>query len=362
MSGGLMSGVVAALLKHQGFQVLGLHLQFSEKVAATDQRLEKMTHKLGINLINVDTRGEWEYWVRDHVVHQMASGSKPEPDRLATHRLLFSLLLEKADELKCTHVATGHIARVALDPETNRTRLLKTQQEGDQSGLLYQIAPENLGRFILPMGDLSHSAVEKLGAELGLDAEHLKAAEAKSSSDVGISGITKDDYLKIAVSSIAPGLFPPGQVKFSDGLVIGEHGGVYRYYVGQKHGLPQLRLPQGQGMRAEGFVVTALDQSSQTVFVGPESQLEAQEVTAEGAHWVRAVDGLKLLKCRGRFLGEGTEKLFACQVTLFENDLVYVEFQERQRIAGPGQSIVFYQEDEVIGGAVLCQTRTPPTS
>jgi tRNA-specific 2-thiouridylase len=353
-----MSGVVAALLKHQGFHVVGLHLQFSEKVPAIDQRLEKMTHKLGINLINVDAQGEWEYWVRDHVVHQMASGSKPEPDRLATHRLLFSLLLEKADELKCTHVSTGHVARVALDPATNMTRLLKTY-DGDQSGLLYQITPENLGRFILPMGDLSHSAVEKLGAELGLDVENLKAAEAKSSSEVGISGITKDDYLKIAASTIAPGLFPPGQVKLSDGLVIGEHGGVYRYYIGQKHGLPQLRLPAP--MRPEGLLVTALDQSTQTVYVGPESQLEVQEVTAEKAHWVRPIDGLKLLKCKGRLLEDGAGKLFVCQVTLFENDLVYVEFQERQRISGPGQSIVFYQEDEVIGGAVLCQTRTPPT-
>jgi tRNA-specific 2-thiouridylase len=340
LSGGLMSGVVAALLKHQGYQVVGLHLQYSAKAASRMPALEKMTHRLGMNLINVDVRGEWEAYVRDHVVHEMALGRKPEPDRTATHQLLLSTLLAKADELKCAMVATGHLARVAVDPATNTTRLLRTL-DGDQSALLYQIAPKTLGRFILPMGDLSHSAVEKLGAELGLEVEHLKSAAHLS--EVGVSGIAKEEYYQIAASTIPANLFPPGQIKLTDGLVVGEHAGVYRYTTGSRRGLPQLRLPPL--MKPEGFVVTALD---------------------PGTHWVRPVDGLKLLKCHAFLLdvdAPGSASRFVeCQVTLFENDLVYVEFKKPQKIAGPGQSIVFYQEDEVIGGAILCQTRTPHTS
>ena len=144
-----MSGVVAALLKHQGYQVIGMHLQYSEKAASRIQQLEKMTHRLGINLIQIDVRGEWEAFVRDHVVHEMAMGRRPEPDRMATHKLLLSFLLSKADELKCPHVATGHLARVALDPATGTTRLLKTL-EGDQSAILYQVAPEALGGLFYP--------------------------------------------------------------------------------------------------------------------------------------------------------------------------------------------------------------------
>ena len=107
------------------------------------------------------------------------------------------------------------------------------------------------------MGDLSYSAVEKLGAELGLEVEHLKSAEVKNGGAVGISGIAKDDYFKIAAATIPPNLIPSGQVKLADGLVVGEHGGIFRYYVGQRKGLPQLRL--SPPMRPEGLMVTALD-------------------------------------------------------------------------------------------------------
>jgi tRNA-specific 2-thiouridylase len=342
LSGNLMSAVVAALLRHQGFQVLGVFFQING--SNQNENAEKSARKLALSLVKVDLREQFKYWVQDHIVHQMAANRVPEPQLIGTQRLLIENLLLKAEELKCPYVATGHFARIALDPSTQTPRLLRTL-EADQSYLLSGVSSAQLEKFILPIGDLSPAAAEKLAVEMGLD---LKLSEG-----TGFSDVPEELFVKIADQSIPEGLKVPGQVRTQEGSVVGEHRGLFQYQLGQKHSLPQNRGKQ------EAWIVVGTDLISQSLILGPESALEAQAAVAKDAHWIRPLNGLKILKCQARIGTKPGAPLLDCFVTLFENDLLEVEFNQRVRMLLPGQSIVFYQEDEVLGGAFIEKIRKP---
>jgi tRNA-specific 2-thiouridylase len=342
LSGNLMSAVVAALLRHQGFQTVGIFFQIDD--SPQKEAAEKLAQKLGITLLSLDLRDEWNYEVRDYIVHQTLGQQVPEPELVGTSQLLLKHLLAKASEMKCTHVATGHFAKTALDPSTKTARLLRTL-ESDQSYLLSRIRAEDVAKFILPIGDLSPVAAIKLASELGLDASRLTAPGQ------GFSHVNDENFLKLATAGVPDGLRVPGQMKIQDGTVIGEHQGLFSYRLGQKHGIHNLKG------KAEHYVVVGTESITQTLILGPESDLEAQGADLKEVHWLKPNDGLRLLKCQARITARPNAPTLECIVTPFENGLAQVDFKQRLKMLLPGQAVVFYQEDEVLGGGFVHKAR-----
>jgi tRNA-specific 2-thiouridylase len=342
LSGNLMSAVVAALLRHQGFQTVGIFFQVDD--SPQKETAEKLAQKLGITLLSLDLREEWNYWVRDHIVHRILANRSPEPELNGTTHILLKHLLERATEMKCTHVATGHFARTSLDPATKTARLLRTL-ESDQSYLLSRLRPEDVSKFILPIGDLSPGAAIKLAGELGLDASRMTEAGH------GFGHVAEENFVRLANAGIPDGLKVPGQIKTQDGTVIGDHIGLFSYRLGQKAGVPNAKG------KLDHFVVIGTEPITQTLILGPESELEAQGAVLNGVHWLKPNDGLKLLKCQARLTCRPSAPTLECIVTPFENNLAQVDFKQRLKMLLPGQSVVFYQEDEVLGGGFVHKFR-----
>jgi tRNA-specific 2-thiouridylase len=348
LSGGLMSAVVAAILKRQGYQVHGVHFQLGG--TSRKEQAERVAAKLGISLVQVGLEDEWEYWIRDHIIHQLLANRLPEPEMVATQNLLIEHLLATAKELGCPWVATGHFARVAIDPSSQSPRLLRAHEQ-DQSHLLSRLTAEGLGHFILPMGDLPLAAIEKLGAELGLETTQLG-----TSRPGGLCGVSPGEFTRLAEAFIPPSLAIPGQIKTEEGMVVGEHHGLFRYSIGKKAEIPEVK----SNKELEGWVPIRVEPITQSLYIGPESALQAQTSTAEDVSWIQPVNGLKPLECLARLVTSPmAEPAFSpCLVNLYESNLIQIEFKDPQRALVQGQTVVFYREDEVLGSAfILCPTR-----
>ena len=329
----MLSSVVAALLKHQGFQVVGLHFEVDKNSRA---EAERVSQKLGLSLVVEDVSDAMMNYVMDNVVHAVLANRKPEPEVIGHRKILIEHLCAKAKELGCSRIATGHSARVALDPSTGLTRLLRgTDLESDQSHLLFGLDADSLKQFILPIGDLGHGAVERLAIELELDPIKLKTPPP------GFAVISEDQYFSLAEPRIPPTMKVSGQIKSAEGTVIGDHDGLWKFVRGQSKGLPMTREAQ------ENRVVLNMIPGTKTLVMGPEEMLLTSEVIVGESNWIQPMDPIKGLVCQAR-LGRG--RLAKCRVTQFRHGYLHVEFTERQKNVIPGQSIVFYAGDEVLGG------------
>lgn len=333
LSGNMLSSVVAALLKHQGFQVVGIHFKVSD---ASRSEAERVSQKLGLSLIVEDVGEDIEHYVNDNVVHQILANRKPEPEVTGHQKILIERLCAKAKELGCSRIATGHAARVALDPSTGLTRLLRsTDGLSDQSHLLFGLSSEELQQFILPIGDLGAAAVERLAIELELDPIKLRTPPP------GFCAVPEEQYLAVTESRIPATMKIAGQIKTSQGSVAGDHDGLYKFYRGQNKGIPIKSDVQGD------LVVVGMDHSTQTLIIGPEDLLFTPEVVLDRANWIQRMDPIKGLVCEARL---GKNRLARARVTEFQYGYLHIEFAEKQRNIIPGQSIVFYAGDEVLGG------------
>jgi tRNA-specific 2-thiouridylase len=335
ISGNLRSSVVAALLKHQGFQVIGLHFKVDAK---SQEDAEAVAKKLGLMMIVEDATDLVQHYVVDHVVHAALANLQPESDYIAHQRILIEGLCAKAKAMNCTKVATGHEARVALEPSTGLTRLLRAADpERDQSHLLFGLKMEDLTQFILPIGDLTGAAIERLSVELELDIEKLKNPGA------GFCHISREEVAMVAEARLPESLKIPGQITSTDGNVIGEHLGLFRYYRGQTAGLPP------SPSKTDPYVVVDMNSSNHNLVLGFEGTLLKSEAIAHRVNWIQKVDPIKALICEAQL--SPRRPPVKCKVTQFQHQYLQVEFDKPQKNVVPGQAIVFYAGDEVLGGA-----------
>jgi len=142
-----------------------------------------------------------------------------------------------------------------------------------------------------------------------------------------------------------------GLIRTTDGEGMGPHDGLFNFTIGQRRG------SSGSGPDAEKLYVVDFEPKTRTVIVGPEALLMKNNLIATQANWIQPVDGIKTLQCNAKIRSRQTEA--PCKVTLFENDMLHVEFDQPQRAIAPGQAIVFYSGDEVLGGAFIHQIVAP---
>lgn len=352
MSGGVDSSVTAVLLKNQGYQVVGVHLQLSDQ---GDENLEKLggrccsvvdsndarrvCDKLGIPFFMINAQDVFKADVIDYFVHEYLLSRTPIPCAECNTKIKFNYLFQKADELGCDFVATGHYAQVAHELTTGHAHLKRAvDPQKDQTYFLFGMTQKALQRTMMPIGSLTKMMVRKLAEEHGL----VNAAKPDSQE---ICFINSDGYKAFIEKNTSSELRPGGPIKTKDGEVLGEHQGLFRYTIGQRKGL-ELNSKEHQN-----FYVVDFDPKSKALIVGPEEDLFQKELIVSPVNWIQPVDTFSPFECHARIRSQHQEA--ECQVTVFENSTVLVKFKNPQRAITPGQAVVFYKEGEVLGGGFI---------
>jgi len=332
MSGGMDSSVAAALLKQAGYGVSGIYAQLwpDPELASTISDLERTCQLLDIPLHKLNLEKEFRRLVVDYFTQEYSRGRTPNPCIVCNQHIKFGLLMSKALETGAEYLATGHYARV--EPAPDGYRLLKaTDQDKDQSYFLYVLGQRQLERLLLPLGELSKNKVKETAAELG-----LPASSRSESQDICF--IPDNDYRSFIAQNIS---LQPGDIVDIKGKVLGQHDGLAKYTVGQRQGLGLTS--------AEPLFVIELDAANNRLVVGSRDQLLHSVLLASQLNWLsgKAPAGPVTITAKVRY------KAPEVAAALHINDRAEVRFDEPQQAIAPGQSVVFYQDDAVLGGGII---------
>ena len=331
MSGGVDSSLTAALLLERGFEVFGVTMILDDATNLDDAR--KVCEHLGIVHHAADFRKIFRAKVEDYFVSEYLRGRTPNPCVRCNREIKFGALFDYVQDLGADFLATGHYARIVF--EDGRFKLKRAvDARKDQSYVLYNLTPDKLAKIILPLGDFSKDETRRLAAEKKLPAAHKPDSQE-------ICFVPDDDY-KNFIANRAPNAdaLQAGAIVDADGKILGSHCGVANYTIGQRKGL---------GIAAPNpLYVTRLDVANRQVVVGSNAELFTDTLTARDAHWIYKPTLPKTLHAKIRY----GSQIAACTVAEDENFL-RVTFAEPRRAITPGQSIVFYNGEEVIGGAII---------
>ncbi|MGD8536456.1 MAG: tRNA 2-thiouridine(34) synthase MnmA [Candidatus Aminicenantes bacterium] len=350
MSGGVDSSVAAALLKEQGYDVVGvtMNLYSLPKVYCRSENLKsccgwkatedahQVALSLGISHYVVDFRRSFEKSVITDFCEEYAQGRTPNPCIRCNQYIKFDVLLKKMKALEADYLATGHHARIEYDKQTTRYILKKGKdREKDQSYFLYPLTQKQLSRTLMPIGDLTKEEVRKKAQASG-----LPVAERPESQEICF--VPDNDYAGFLQTRI-PEAFLPGPVVDSENRTLAQHKGIIHYTIGQRRGM-------GISAPHPLYVLSILSEKN-TIVVGPEKKLYEKLLLASKLNMVsleKITEPLKV-KARIRYKHREAEAL----VSPMDSDKVRVEFKRSQRAITPGQSVVFYDGDMVIGGGII---------
>jgi len=338
LSGGVDSAVSAALLKRQGFDVTGVFIKVWQPdflpCSWREERRDamKVAIALDIPFLFFDFEEEYKRGVVDKMIAEYKAGRTPNPDVLCNKEIKFGVFWKKAKELGADYIATGHYARIEKD-KLKEGR----DQDKDQSYFLWTLKPDDLPHIFFPVGGLEKKAVRALARRY-----HLPVAEKKDSQGICFIGdVGMDEFLTYFIST------EPGQVLNTKDEAIGTHNGALLYTIGERHGFEVFKKSPTDG----AFYIVSKNLKANTITVSnkePEIiSLSPTEITIKHVNWITEPLA-SLLSARIRYRGE------KIPISLFlAGKELCVEFQAPVRGLSLGQSIVFYDGDVCLGGAVM---------
>ena len=352
MSGGVDSSVAAVLLHEQGYEVVGITMKtwdYASSGGAGGKQvgcctLESMNDaravgiRFGFTHFIIDIREEFGDWVIERFTSEYLAGRTPNPCVLCNTYIKWAALLRRADQLGCEFIATGHYARVRQDEVTGRHVLMRgLDRAKDQCYALWGVAQEHFGRTMFPLGTYEKPEIRRMASEFGLD--HV----ASKPDSYEICFVPDNDYRRFLRDRV-PDLEEragPGPFVLADGTRIGTHEGFPFYTIGQRHGLG---LATG-----EPIYVTAIDPVTNTVTVGGASELYAQRLEADGLNLIRETELVGPIEATGKIRYKDHDE--PCQVEQTGPDSIEVRFAAPRRAVTPGQAVVLYDGEDVLGGA-----------
>ncbi|MDQ7798286.1 MAG: tRNA 2-thiouridine(34) synthase MnmA [Candidatus Edwardsbacteria bacterium] len=341
MSGGVDSSVAAVLLVKKGFRVIGLTMKLfpaSQAHSSTDccaneamESAERAASKLGIEHRTIDCRKEFNEIVIGNFLSEYAKARTPNPCVVCNKSIKFGLLMETARAMGCTHLATGHYARVCKRRGRHLLAKAKDKQK-DQSYFLWMLSQRQLQSTIFPLGNYEKQQIRGMAAALGLD-----AADKPESQEICF--IPQGHYSQYLKSKMD---VPAGDIADSSGKIIGRHRGIANYTIGQREGL-------GIALGKPQYVI-GLDPLKNRVIIGDDQSLYKDVMDVEAVNWFIKIPNRQIkveVKIRNQHKGS------AAFIKPAGGRTVQIRFLKSQRAISPGQSAVFYRGDLLLGGGLI---------
>jgi len=350
MSGGVDSSVAAVMLHEQGYEVIGITMKTWDYASSGSS--SKETGCCSLDSINdaralavsygfphyiLDIREEFGNFVIDNFVEEYLAGRTPNPCVLCNTHIKWEALIKRANHLDCEFIATGHYANIR--EENNRKIISKGKDESkDQSYVLWGVSQANLSRTMLPLGKFHKSEIKQMAIDMG------QVALAAKSESYEICFVPDNDY-RAFLNNKVPGLAQQvagGNFVLQDGTVLGQHKGYPFYTVGQRKGL-EIAL-------GEPMFVLDIQPDKNEVVLGKIGELEKQEAIVRGFNLVKyeniltPIDSLTKI----RYKDKGT-----LSSIVQESDYIKVDFYSPVSGLAPGQSAVFYEGNDLIGGGII---------
>ncbi|MFQ1047660.1 tRNA 2-thiouridine(34) synthase MnmA [Avibacterium paragallinarum] len=352
MSGGVDSSVSAFILQQQGYQVEGLFMKNWEEDDDTDYctaaadlaDAQAVCDKLGIKLHKINFAAE--YWdnVFEHFLAEYKAGRTPNPDILCNKEIKFKAFLEyAAEDLGADYIATGHYVR--RRDHNGKAQLLRgLDPNKDQSYFLYTLSESQVAQSLFPVGDIEKPVVRAIAEDLGL-------VTAKKKDSTGICFIGERKF-KDFLARYLPA--QPGDIKTTEGEVIGRHEGLMYHTLGQRKGLG---IGGVKGKAENAWYVVEKDLTNNVLVVAQgldNSALLSSGLIAQQLHWVDRQPIREPLRCTVKTRYRQTD--IPCQIIPLNDDSIEVRFDEPQIAVTPGQSAVFYQGEICLGGGIIEQS------
>jgi len=346
LSGGVDSSMAAVLLKEDGYDVIGIsmHLWCEENSGLINQRrpccsmasirdAEQICASLNIPFYTLNLKAEFQQYVVNYFRHEYQRGRTPNPCIACNQHIKFHFLLNRALALGANYLATGHYARIAY--RQHSYHLLKAVAPNkDQSYFLYTLGQEQLEHLLFPVGNYSKTEIRRLARDKG-----LFVADKGDSQDLCF--IT-DNYRRF-LNRFQPPI--PGTVVNTEGKILGEHLGLSHYTIGQKY--------TSATSLNDRLYVLRIEPDLNQIIVGREEELYSRKLVAKVVNWVsgKALAEPTTVTAKIRYKSpEAPADIFP------DKDWVEVFFGQPQRAITPGQAIVFYNSEEVLGGGIIAES------
>ncbi len=349
MSGGVDSSVAAAILLEQGYEVFGVTMQIWPDMAEETQKTEggccslsavddarRVAGKLGIPYYVMNFKDIFKEKVIDYFTSEYMKGRTPNPCIACNRYVKFEALLQKAVAMGMDYVATGHYARVEYDSRLKRFLLKKSATESkDQTYALYTLTQQQLSRTLMPIGEYTKDRVRQLAGELG-----LSVASKPDSQEICF--VEDDDYGRFICENTD---YRPVSGNFTDtrGNVLGRHKGIIHYTVGQRKGLG---ITFGKPM-----YVVEINEADNTVVLGDGEEVFSDSLIASDMNFIalERLEGKMTVKAKIRYSAKAAD----AEIIPLDAGRVEVRFEIPQRAVTPGQAVVFYEGDIVVGGGII---------
>ncbi|MEW6083187.1 MAG: tRNA 2-thiouridine(34) synthase MnmA [Chloroflexota bacterium] len=345
MSGGVDSSVAAALLKEQGYEVIGMMLRLWSEPGKEDSnrcctpdsmaQARRVAAKLDIPFYVIDAKDVFRETVVDYFLEGYARGETPNPCLICNRKIRWTFLLDHALALGADFMATGHYARVRKD-ESGKIELLRAvDRSKDQSYVLHVLDQEKLKRALFPIGDYAKPEIRRIAETHG-----LPTASRKDSQDLCF--LAGEDYRNFLRRNAAEAL-KPGEIVTREGVSIGTHNGLANYTIGQRKGL-------GVASPVPLYVITK-DAVRNTLVVGTQEQLGSRELTARDVNWIAGEPPREPFRAEVKI--RYTAKEAEASIAPMGENRAHVTFDAPQRDITAGQAAVFFQNDLLIGGGII---------
>ena len=343
MSGGMDSTYAAIKLKEQGYNIFGITLKMfcrqhpADEPESTDQfqEVKALCEKLGIPHMPIQAEDFFASTIIQNFCDEYMGGRTPNPCVLCNKEIKFGLLLNEALARGATHIATGHYASIEFDEKRN-LYLLKCGKDvaKDQSYFLWRLNQYQLAHTIFPLAEESKEKIKEKIAQYGLKVENKPESQE-------ICFVPNDDY-KAFLNNKFSDKIQPGDIVDVSGNVLGEHKGFPFYTIGQRKGLG-ISAPQPL------YVLEIRSQTNEIV-VGPKEKLYHKGLIARECNWIKFEKLTETVKAKAKVRYNTTEKI----CTIFpESDGIKVVFDKPQMSITPGQSVVFYDGEYLLGGGII---------
>lgn len=338
MSGGVDSSVAAYLLKEQGYEVYGATMQLwkpSDNYDSLINDAKTVCQKLDIPFFVLDFKDLFKNTVVLDFVEEYKRGRTPNPCVVCNRHLKFGAFLEEAKKMGMDYIATGHYARIRKNPNTEKFELsISDAQKKDQSYFLYNFTQDQLMQTLMPLGEFSKPMVREIA-----EREGLIVANKPDSQEICF--VEDGDYAKFIqqFSNLSP---IPGNILDVNGNILGEHKGLIHYTIGQRKGL---------GAYGRPMFVMKINPDDNTITLGEKGMEFSSHLLAYKLNFISGELPSEPIKIQAKARYQSTP----CDAILtpIDSDTVKIYFSQPQRAITPGQAVVFYDEDTVLGGGTI---------